>query len=259
MTAAGESRKIDTMPAASRRRQPAAPACPALAGPAVRALLRRAHHDAAPDVARCGGRYGLFVEPHDDPAFVLPTPNLHTCIRVRRQAGLLAGDLLCDELALPLTDAGFALVFLAFAFEAADDAVGIAAEYARLLEPEGSLLVLGLNPFSPAHLRWMFGGLRAWSPPATAALAAGLGLEVVGWRYLGARWSGGTTPAIDVAGGPAHGSPLRSAYLLEARRRDPGLTPLRLTPARVRVGGGAPAGSASVPPARVRSRSPERQ
>lgn len=254
MTAAGESRKIDTMPAACSRRQLAAQAPTALAKPSLRALLRRAGHDAAGDVARCGGRYGLFVSPFDDPAFLPLAPNLHTCVKVCRSAGGLSGDLVCDELAMPLVEGSFALVFLAFAFEDAGDAVGIAAEYVRLLEPEGSLLVLGLNPFSPAHLRWMFAGLRAWSPPATAAMALGLGLEVVGWRYLGARWSGGTAPAFDVAGGRAHGSPLRSAFLLEARRRDPGLTPLRLTPARVRIAAGARAGSASVPPARMRNR-----
>lgn len=219
----------------------------------MRALLRRAQHDAAADIARRSGRYGLLIQPEDEAGMVLPAPNLHTCIHLQRGDGGLAGDLVCDELAMPMGDGSFALVFLAFALETAGDAVGIAAEYARLLEPEGTLLVLGLNPFSPARVRWMLGGLRAWSPQATAAMVCGLGLEVVGWRYLGARWSGGTMPAIDVAGGPVHGSALRSAYLLEARRRDPGLTPLRVTSSRVRFDAGARAGSARVPPARLRN------
>ena len=100
----------------------------------------------------------------------------------------------------------------------------------------------------------MFGGLRAWSPEATAALLAGLGLEIVGWRYLGARWSARTNKtAIDIAGTRFHGSPLRSGFLLEARRRDPGLTPLRASSARVRIGSGARAGSAKIRSARMRT------
>lgn len=214
----------------------------------MRGLLRRACRDAAPDVARCSGFYGLFVQPHADDGFRLPTPNIHTRIDLRREQGRLDGDLRCDEILLPLTDGSFALVFLGCALETSRDAVGLMAECARLLEPEGTLLVLGLNPLSPARLRWAFTGLRAWSPEATAALLAGLGLEVVGWRYLGARWSGDAgTASIDVAGTQVHGSPLRSAFLLQARRRDAGMMPLRTIPQRLRVGGGAPAASARTP------------
>jgi len=122
--------------------------------------------------------------------------------------------------------------------------IGLAAEFARLLEPEGTLLVLGLNPWSPAHLRWMFGGLRVWSPDALRALLTGLGLEIMGCRYLGARWSAGEMSAVDVGAVQIAGSPLRSGFLLEARRRDPGMTPLRVTSSAVRFGAGARAGSA---------------
>lgn len=218
----------------------------------MRGLLRRCHRDAAADVARCSGRYGLFIEPHEDEGFVVAAPNLHTRVRLRRAVDGFEGDLRCSESAMPLADDSFALIFTTCCFEAAHDAVGLAAECARLLEPEGTLLVLGLNPLSPARLRWMFGGLRSWSPEATSALLSGLGLEIVGWRYLGARWSAKATPAIDIAGTRRHGSPLRSGFLLEARRRDPGLTPLRLQSARVRVGSGASAGSAKIGSARGR-------
>lgn len=213
----------------------------------MRGLLRRACCDSAPAVARCSGRYGLFLTPFVDPAFALPAPNLHTCVRLHREGTGFGGELRCAEVALPLADASFALVFLGCALETAGDATGLAAECARALEPEGTLLVLGLNPLSPARLRWLFAGLHVWSPEAVATLLSGLGLDVLGWRYLGARWSGSADSArIDVAGGPTHGSPLRSAFLLEARRRDPGLTPLRVAPARLPIGSGAPAGSARI-------------
>lgn len=203
----------------------------------MRALLARCHRDAAADVARFSGRYGLFLEPHASGDYAFDVPNLHTRLHLQRANDGFTGDVQCAESAIPLADDSCALVFAACAFEAARDAVGLAAECARLLEPEGTLLVLGLNPWSPAHLRWMFGGLRVWSPDALHALLAGLGLEVMGCRYLGTRWSVSSSPAVDVGVPPAPGSPLRCAFLLEARRRDPGMTPLRVQPTAMRIGG----------------------
>jgi SAM-dependent methyltransferase len=244
VTPATDCRKIDTMPALQSPRQPASHAETTLAGERMRALLRRCHRDAMPDVARCSGRYGLFVQPHADDGYALATPNLHTRLHLHRNGDGFVGDLRCSESAIPLADDSIALIFMACALEAARDAVGLAAECARLLEPEGTLLVLGLNPWSPAHLRWMFGGLRAWSPNALRALLTGLGLEIVGCRYLGGYWSAGATPALDVGQTQTHGSPLRSGFLLEARRRDPGMTPLRVQSSKLRFGAGARAGSA---------------
>ncbi len=242
MTPATDCRKINTMPAMQSSRQPTTRAEATLSTEGMRALLARCQRDAAPDVARSSGRYGLFLQPHADPGFAFAAPNLHTCLQLQREGDGFAGDLRCSEAAIPLADESLALVFMACAFEAARDAVGLAAECARLLEPEGTMLVLGLNPWSPAHLRWMFGGLRIWSPDATGALLTGLGLEIMGCRYLGARWSAAAVPALDVGMSQTPGSPLRSGFLLEARRRDPGMTPLRVKPAGLRFGSGARAG-----------------
>lgn len=218
-------------------RQPATRAEATLSNEGMRALLRRSLRDAAPDVARSSGRYGLFVQPHVDDGYALAAPNLHTCVQLQRDGDGFVGDLRCSESAIPLADESLALIFMAGAYETARDAVGLAAECARLLEPEGTLLVLGLNPWSPAHLRWMFGGLRVWSPDALRALLTGLGLEIVDCRYVGARWSAHAMPALDVGAAQTHGSPLRSGFLLEARRRDPGMMPLRVKPTAVRFGG----------------------
>ncbi len=223
-----------------------------MSGERIRALLQRCHRDASLDIARSSGRYGLFLEPHLDDGYGFAAPNLHTRLQLQRDGDGFDGDLQCSESALPLADESVALIFAACMFETARDAIGLAAELARLLEPEGSLLVLGLNPWSPAHLRWMFGGLRVWSPGALRALLTGLGLEIMGCRYLGARWSAGEMAAVDVGAVQIAGSPLRSGFLLEARRRDPGMTLLRAQSAGVRFGAGARAGSAKVPAARMR-------
>ncbi|MEO8741704.1 MAG: methyltransferase domain-containing protein [Lysobacteraceae bacterium] len=215
----------------------------ALAGESMRALLQRCLRDAVPDIARASGRYGLFLQPRGADAEAIAAPNLHTQLHLQRMGNGFTGDLRCDESAIPLADASLALIFTECAFESARDAVGLAAECARLLEPEGTLLVLGLNPLSPAHLRWMLGGLRAWSPDALRSLLTGLGLEIIGCRYLGGFWSAGTSAALDIGGTRMRGSPLRSGFLLEARRREPGLTPLRAQQAKLRIASGARAGS----------------
>jgi SAM-dependent methyltransferase len=244
VTSAADCRKISTMPALQSSRQPMSRAEATLSGERMRGLLRRCHRDAAPDVARSSGRYGLFVEPNVDDGYPVVAPNLHTRLHLQRDGDGFDGDLRCSESAIPLADESLALVFSVCAFEAARDAIGLAAEFARLLEPEGTLLVLGLNPWSPAHLRWMFGGLHIWSPDALRALLTGLGLDIMGCRYLGARWSAGEMSAVDVGAVQIAGSPLRSGFLLEARRRDPGMTPLRVQSPAVRFGAGASAGSA---------------
>ncbi len=243
MTPATDCRKIDTMPATQLLRQPTTRAETTLISEAMRALLRRCHRDAAGDVARFSGRYGLFVQPHSDDGYAFAAPNLHTRLHLQRAGDGFTGDLQCSESAIPLTDDSLALIFMACALETARDPVGLAAECARLLEPEGTLLVLGLNPWSPAHLRWMFGGLRVWSPDAVRALLTGLGMEIMDCRYLGAHWSANAPPTLDVGAAQTAGSPLRSGFLIEARRRDPGMTPLRVESTGMRFGSGARAGS----------------
>jgi SAM-dependent methyltransferase len=235
------------MPALQTPRQPGASAgdrAQAWLGRAsTRRLLRACQLAAAVDVARSSGRYGLFVYPQAPIDECFQSANLHTVLHLHRAGEQIAGDVRCMESSLPFADDSFALILLSCGFELARDPVGLAAECARLLEPEGTLLVLGFNPWSPAHLRWMFRGLRSWSPEALRPMLTGLGLEIIRHRYLGGIWSGGDANAVDPADtGIVATSPLRCGFLLEARRRDPGLTPLRASRQRVALGTGAHAG-----------------
>lgn len=236
------------MPAPRSSRQPTRRAQATLAGERLRALLRDCRRDAAAEIAHCSGRYGLFVHPRDAEGGAFPAPNLHTRLRLHDGDDGFDGDLRCEETSLPLMDGSLALVFADCVFESVRDPVGFAAECARVLEPEGMLFVLGLNPWSASRLRWMFGGLRAWSPGALRALLTGLGLEFVGCRYLGGHWSH-EAAGLDIGGKRRSGSPLHGGYLLQARRRVTGITPLRAKPAKLRIGAGANAG-----PARMRVR-----
>lgn len=247
MTAATDCRKLQTMPALQSLRQPGASpddrAQAWLARAATRRLLATCRHAAAVEVARSSGRYGLFVYPQAPEQDRFQAPNLHTAVYLHREQENFAGDVRCAESTLPFADESFAMIFLGCGFELAHDPAGLAAECARLLEPEGTLLLLGLNPWSPARLRWLFRGLHSWSPEALRAMLGRIGLEVVRYRYLGGIWLGSEEAALDL--GEARNtasSPLRCSFLLEARRRDPGLTPLRAAPQRVVLGTGAHAG-----------------
>ncbi len=235
----GRLPQTSTMPALHSPRQPEAPALTRrqswLQRAGTRQLLAACQREVRVDVARSGGRYGLLLYPQTPLDARFDTANVNTPVHLHRQGTWLAGDMRCVESELPLADDSLALIYLGYAFELSSDPVGLAAECARLLEPEGRLLILGLNPWSPAHLRWFGRGLRNWSPSALRALLTGMGLDIVGYRYVGGLWSGGDVGMVDAAE-PASatvGNPLRCAFVLEARRREPGMTPLRLAPARV--------------------------
>src|SRR5690554_2419711 len=97
---------------------------------------------------------------------------------------------------------------------------------ARVLKPEGTLLLLVLNPWSPACLRWRWKGPR---PIGSAWLRAGLataGLDLVRSRALGPYWAGRDRLELRTEWRRVSDG-LRAARLWVARKREAGLTPLR--------------------------------
>jgi hypothetical protein len=113
-------------------------------------------------------------------------------------------------------------------------------EFARMLKPEGFVLVLSLNPLSPAHWRWL-------KPPASSSahrlerLARDAGLEVARKQFLGPFWPDGRPAASD----PRRRGLLdnfRAARLTVLRRREAALTPLRKAAAPVSLRPGMSAG-----------------
>ena len=114
----------------------------------------------------------------------------------------------------------------------------LVSECARVLRPDGRLLVFGLNPWGVARLRWGRHGVRALPCSRVVDLLRGEGLDVVAQRTLGPRWR---PAALDVAPGPARMDWGRVAWALLAVRRDIGLTPLRRPAAAWRASPGVPA------------------
>lgn len=107
------------------------------------------------------------------------------------------------------------------------------AQAAELLQPEGELLLVGLNPMSAWRLHWQRYGLAGMRAGALRSRIQAAGLEVRAVRGLGPRWPwGGGPPAPVVVQSPQ----LCASVLVQLRKRRPGLTPLparrALAPAR---------------------------
>lgn len=79
----------------------------------------------------------------------------------------------------------------------------------------------------PSRLRWAFKGMKGFDPGLFAGHVAAAGLEVQRRRYLGPIWSAARATDLDPAPSTGLAARLRMASLVVARRRDPGLTPLR--------------------------------
>lgn len=148
------------------------------------------------------------------------------------------GDWCADLHALPLATAAVSRIDLRFVLEGVPAPARLLSECARVLRPDGRLLVFGLNPWGAARLRWARLGVRALPRARVVETLRAEGLEVLAQRTLGPRWG----PAgLEVAPARARLEVGRVAWAVLAARRDVGLTPLRRAPAAWRASPGVPA------------------
>jgi SAM-dependent methyltransferase len=221
------------MPPAPVRRQPDPPADAWFRRDRSLRLIREVQRQAVPELTRVFGHSGLYLRPSAEVAPGLSGNMLAGVLSLHRSAGGFAGDLRCSDEALPVASASLALVYALFVFETSPAPAALLGEIARVLKPDGVALCVGLNPWGLTRLRWAMRGMSSTAPAQFAAQVREVGLEVQRSRYVGPLW---TLPdRIDI-GDPPHEGPtarLRMAHLTVARRRDPGLTPLRASPANV--------------------------
>ena len=215
------------MPAASPRRQPERRAEAWFARASSLRLVHDLHRRALPELSRVFGHSGLYLRPSAAVAPGLAGNLLAQVLSLHREGGRLAGDLACEDAALPLASGSLSLVYGLFCLESSPEPEALLSELARVLQPEGCLILLTLNPWAPLRLRWAFRGLRAMPPAHLGQVLGGLGLDLQRRRRIGPVWEG--RHALDVHGHREDGltGGLRAASLWVARRRDPGLTPLR--------------------------------
>lgn len=215
------------MPPAPAPRQPDTPAAAWFGREATLRMLHEVQRQAIPELTRVFGHTGLYLRPTPALAPVLSGNMLANVLSLHRDGDAFAGDLACRDEQLPICSGCVSLVYGLFVLETSASPAALIDEMARVLKPEGIAILLTLNPWSPARLRWGFRGLAPRDPASVAAGLQAAGLDVQRRRAVGPLWS--SAPAVDLAArGRDHPwSGLRMAHLLVARRRDPGLTPLR--------------------------------
>ena len=193
-------------------------------------MVQDVQRQVIPELTRVFGHAGLYLRPSPHLPAGLPGNMLAGVCSLARDGDRFGGDLRCADDALPLAGGSVALVYAMFVLETSPCPGALLAEIARVLRPEGTALFLTLNPFGLARLRWALHGLHSAGPGEFATQVRDAGLDVQRCRYVGPLWR--APDAVDVAGasGEGFGDGLRMAQLLVARRRDPGVTPLRATP-----------------------------
>ena len=218
-----------TMPAPPAARQSESTGGGWFAAPLAQRLLREELHEAIPLLTGCFGRNGLYLRCDEKAPAELSGNMLQQVLRLHRRDGSLHGDLRCSEDELPLQRESIDLAYLLHALETSADPHTLMLEIERVLAPDGTLLLVILNPYSLWRLHWG-GRVRAWSFGACRALLRDTGLEVVRHRGLGPLhpWLRDGAPWV-VPGGKQRDpwAVWRAAYLVQARKRRRALTPVR--------------------------------
>lgn len=191
-------------------------------------LLREVQRQAVPELTRVFGHTGLYLRPTGALEPGLPGNMLANVLSLHRDGPAFRGALACDDACLPLASGSLSLVYALFVFESSPDPKALMSEVARVLKPEGTALFLTLNPWGPSRLRWAFKGMKGFDPGLFAGKVRAAGLEVQRRRYLGPIWSAARATDLDVSRDSGLAARLRVASLVVARRRDPGVTPVRV-------------------------------
>jgi len=194
---------------------------------AAKRLLEWERRAVIPKLTALYGCHGLYLRPSAAVASELSGNMLQGVISLYRDARGFSGDLECRDEALPVMSESLALVYAQHVFETSQDGEALAQELGRLLAPEGTALIMLLNPLSPWRLRWQG---RGFAPPGLGLMnrwLAEAGLEPMGLHGAGPVLPWQMSVNEDVEKRSLGLSGFRASQLLIARKRRHGLTPLR--------------------------------
>jgi len=203
-------------------------------------MLADVQRDSLPEMTRVFGQHGLYLRPSEAIAADLSGNMLARVVSLWRSGNGFRGEVDCIDQEFPIASASLSLIYALFVVEAAPSPVVLLHEFARMLKPEGVVLVLSLNPWSPAQFRWL-------KPPASSSsnrlerLSQEAGLEVVRRQFLGPFWPAGRPASIDPRDRGLTDA-FRAARMTVLRRRESALTPLRKASAPVSLRPGMSAG-----------------
>jgi SAM-dependent methyltransferase len=151
-------------------------------------------------------------------------------ISLHREGSGFDGEIRCEDEQLPIADRSLSLVHALFVLESSPDPQALLQEFARVLKPEGFVLLITLNSWSPTRLRWAIQGVSGEASANAENMAREAGLEVMRRHHLGPVWARSPRnprhpPADPGANRLTDG--LRAVSLLVLRHREAALTPLR--------------------------------
>lgn len=207
----------------------------------ARRMLEDVQRMAVPELTRVFGQTGLYLRPTTSIAAELSGNMVGSVISLERRGGLLEGVVRCLDLELPISSSTLSLVYGLFALEGSAEPELLVQEIARVLQPEGTALMIGFNRWGLSRLRWRLRGARSGAHANLGRIAGDAGLEVVRRQYLGAVWPSPSRSLPDSTRAHWYDA-LRVAELVVLRRRDLSPTPLRMAHPGVSLRPGMSAG-----------------
>ncbi|MEZ5544882.1 MAG: methyltransferase domain-containing protein [Lysobacteraceae bacterium] len=211
------------MPVPIFRRQPDPLAAQAAAawfdGDIGRGLLAAEAQLLVPLLERYGGANVLHLLPCDSAPRLPQGAKTRQLTHLFRDKEVWHGDLRSAAGNLPLRGDSMDAILAWHVLADAPERELLAAELLRVLAPEGTLMVVELDPWSLRRSIWARHGPVAW--PATAAIAhlQGIGFDLLARDGLGARWSRGKVQATQSRFTDLP-LPARASYALSFRKRE---------------------------------------
>lgn len=196
----------------------------------MRALLEREMAALAPILSSTYGNCGLVLRPRLS-AVALPPHLLGNFVELDvDEVGNFTGALHCAPWQLPFASESFKILIVQHALERIVDADACVAELARVLAPEGIVLMLGFNPLGTWR-PWLIRrapGLHLRSARVCQSRLAREKIDTLQVRFPGLLWPHAKT--TDELEKSVHSSLARfgSSWLLIARKRRSTLTTIRL-------------------------------
>jgi len=192
-----------------------------------RLLIADALRQSIPELTRVFGHTGLYLRPLADVPEELSGNMLAQIISLHRDGGGFNGQLRCQDDCLPIAERSLSLVHALFVLESSPDPLALLQEFTRVLKPEGVVMLIILNSWSPTRLRWAIHGISGQAAAQAENLAREAGLEVLRRHHLGPVWARDRHGRSPDPRRRRMTDGLRAVSLLVLRHREATLTPLR--------------------------------
>ena len=193
------------------------------------ALVHEEQRQIAPLLTRCRGVRGLFLRPHPGLPATLTGHLLQQVIALARTPRGGEGEARMPDDALALQREAVDLVVALHTLADAPSRADLLLDIERVLSPEGTLLVVELNPLSLYRWRWMQHGPRPFGAGACAAALRDAGFDVVSRYGVGPLLPNSRPDHVEPLGRYFPNPVLRAGYALLARKAS-GATPIAVRP-----------------------------